>query len=306
MGDLRIVFLGTSSAVPTKERSLSSIAILRKGEVLMFDAGEGVQRAMMHAGIGFGGRMRIFITHMHGDHCLGLLGMLQTMGLLGREKLLELYGPDELLEFIEENMRMLHFYPPFPISFRRVREGLILDAGEYVVRAHHSFHSIPSFSYVLEEKERAGVFYPERAEALGVPKGRLWHELHHGRPVKLSDGRTVYPKQVTGPKRPGRRIGISGDTRPTPELVEFFRDCDVLIFESTYDDSLADRAVENMHSTAREAAEVAKASGVRELILYHFSPRYRNVELLVGQAREVFPNVITAEDLMSVEIPYSL
>ncbi|MCD6511091.1 MAG: ribonuclease Z [Thaumarchaeota archaeon] len=302
MGDLKLVFLGTSSAVPTKDRGLSSIAVLRKGEVLLFDAGEGVQRAMMKAGIGFGGRMRVFITHMHGDHCLGLIGMLQTMGLLGREKLLELYGPRGLLEFVESNVKMLHYCPPFPISFKEVREGVVLDAGEYVVKAHPALHSIPSFSYVLEEKERPGVFYPDKAVALGVPRGRLWHELQHGRPVRVGD-RVIRPEQVTGPKRPGRKIGISGDTRPTEGLVEFFRGCDVLVFESTYDDSLADRAVENLHSTAREAAEVARESGVGKLVLYHFSPRYRDVGLLVEQAREVFPNVVAAEDLMTLEVP---
>lgn len=300
---LKIIFLGTSSAMPNAKRSLSSVAVVRGSEVLLFDAGEGMQRNFLQSGIGTNRKMKIFITHMHSDHVIGLLGLLQTVSLQNRDEPVHLYGPEVLKEFVESNMKLLNFGLTFQVTFTLVNEGLVVEEKEYVVRAKLAEHSIRSYCYCLEERERPGEFFPEEAKKLGIPKGHMWHKLQYGETVEI-DGKKISPGQVTGPSRRGRKIGISGDTRTNDGLADFFRNCDLLIFDSTYGDEHADKAEENMHSTARAAAELAAKSGVRKLVLTHFSARYDDVSVLVKQASEVHHDVIAAEDLMAVEVPY--
>ena len=300
---LKVVFLGTSSAMPSSTRSLSSLAIVRGSEVLVFDAGEGMQRNFLQAGIGTNRKTKIFVTHMHSDHVIGLLGLLQTMALQNRDMPVQLYGPDLLREFMESNMKLLNFGLTFPLTFSTVNEGTVVEESDYVVKAKLAEHSIKSYCYCLEERERLGVFYPEKAQKLGIPKGGLWHKLQHGEQIEFN-GRIIRSEEVTGPKRRGRKIGISGDTRINDELADFFRDCDLLIFDSTYGEDHKDKAAENMHSTAKEAAELAAKARVKKLVLTHFSARYDDVGVLVKEASEVHPNVIAAEDLIVIEIPY--
>lgn len=302
---LRITFLGTSASVPTKKRGLSSIAILRGSELLLFDCGEGVQRVLMASGLGLNRRMKVFITHLHGDHCLGVLGLIQTQSMLNREKLLSIYGPPKTKGFVEANRRYLNFGLTFPLKIIAVREGIIFDDREsgYFVEACKGEHTILSYGYKLTEYPRVGVFHPEKAIELGVPEGALWSELQKGRSVVV-DGRTVSPREVLGPQRKGRMIGISGDTRPTKALGKFFKGANILIFDSTYGEDRSEKARENMHSTAREAAELAMKAGVGTLVLTHFSPRYEDVSELVKEASSIHPNVIEATDLQSLVVPY--
>jgi ribonuclease Z len=300
---MRIFFLGTSSAVPTAKRGLSSIAITRGDQVLIFDVGEGMQRNFLQSGIGTNKKMSIFITHMHSDHVIGLLGLLQTLSLFRRSKEVRVYGPEELLEFITTNQRLLHFNITYPLHFKEIEEGIIYKSKEYSIKAAAAEHNIKAYAYTLEENPRPGIFYPNKALALGVPQGRLWHKLQHGEEVVI-DGRVVKPEEVTGKKRRGRKIGISGDTRPNENLIEFFKDANVLIFDSTYGDDHATNAIENMHSTAREAASIADKANAKLLILTHFSARYDDTNVLVKQARNVHSNVIAAEDLMVIDVPY--
>lgn len=303
MVQLKVIFLGTSSSVPTKKRGLSAIAIKRGAEILLFDAGECVQRAMMNAGLGLNRPMKIFITHLHGDHCVGLLGLLQTMSMMHRNEPLTIYGPRGLQSFIKSNSRALHFDLTFTLDVKTVRQSVVVDEPEYTIYACRAEHNLLTYAYVLEEKPRPGVFYPEAAKRLGIPEGRLWSILQRGEAINLH-GRLITPDQVTGPKRRGRKIGYSGDTRPSKKLIEFFRGCDLLIFDSTYADRHADKAKENQHSTAREAAIIAKEAGVKTLVLTHFSARYDDVTELVKEASEVYGNVIAAEDLMELEVKY--
>ncbi|MFY3740990.1 MAG: ribonuclease Z [Candidatus Nitrosomirales archaeon] len=300
---LKIIFLGTSSAMPSSKRNLSSVAIVRGNEVLIFDTGEGMQRNFLASGIGTNKKAKIFITHMHSDHVLGLLGLLQTMALQNREMPVQIYGPDVLKDFIESNMKLLSFGLTFPVTFTAVSEGVVVEEEDYVVKARLAEHSIKSYSYCLVEHERPGIFYPEKAEKLGVPKGGLWHKLQYGEQIDFN-GKVIKSEDVTGPKRRGRRIGISGDTRINDGLVNFFRDCDLLIFDSTYGEDHKDKAAENMHSTAKEAATVAAKARVKKLVLTHFSARYEDVSVLVKEASEIHPDVVAAEDLMVIEIPY--
>lgn len=300
---LRVVFLGTSSATPTFNRGLTSTAVVRGGELLIFDAGEGMQRNFLKSGIGINRKTKVFITHMHSDHCIGLLGLLQTMSLQNRDMPMEIYGPEEIKEFIDVNKKLLRFGLTFPLTVYSVSNGMNIEERDYIVKVREAKHSIKSYSYCIEERDRPGMFYPDKARALGVPEGRLWHRLQHGEDIELN-GKKIRSKDVTGPVRRGRKIGISGDTRPDDDMIEFFRNCDLLIFDSTYSDEHKEKADENMHSTSREAATIAKKASVKKLVLSHFSARYDDVNVLVNQALEVHPNVVAAEDLMSLEIPY--
>lgn len=304
MVDMQLVFLGTSSGAPTVWRCLSSVVLVRGGELLLFDAGEGMQRNFIRAGLGMNRKMKIFITHMHADHCVGLLGLLQTMDLQGREKHVDIYGEPRVEEFLRENMRIINFRLTFDITVRKIeKEGVIVRERDYQVSCCEALHSVPSLAYCLEEFERPGLFNVTEAKRLGIPEGNLYSKLQHGEDITYQ-GRLIRANQIVGPLRKGRKIGISGDTRPTDKLSRFFRECDVLVFESTYSQDKLEKAIQNGHSTAAEAATVAKKSKVDKLILTHFSARYNDTSQLVSEARQIHHNVEAAEDLKVFKISY--
>jgi ribonuclease Z len=301
---LRIIFLGTSASVPTDDRSLPSIIIQREGDILMFDCGEGTQRQMIRAGIGLNRKMIVFITHMHGDHILGLPGMIQTMSLLGRDKPLQIYGPSGIRDFMEAIIRTVRFWLSFPIMVNEVDlEGTIYKGEDYEVQTVFAEHSIQSLAYALIEKPRPGRFHPEKALALGVPKGPLWSMLQRGMEITLPNGRTIKPSDVLDPPRPGRKIVYSGDTRPSEKIIELARNADILIHEATLGDEFADKALEEGHSTPSEAAQVALKANVKLLILTHISARYSDPKVLLEQARKIFPNTYIPNDLERIEVP---
>ena len=301
---LRVILLGTAGSVPTPKRSLPAILIQRKGEQLMFDCGEGVQRQMIKAKTGFHRKMKAFISHMHGDHVLGLPGLLQTMALLDRERKLEVYGPPGIKRFIESIRETVQFVLTFPVEIQEIEEtGVICDEEEYTVHAIWANHVIPSLAYALVEKSRPGKFYPEKAKVLGIPEGPMWSRLQHGHKVKLPVGRVVKPGHVVGPPRPGRKIVYTGDTRPFEGFVKFADGADLLIHDATLDDALAERADEDGHSTSSQAAENAKKTKVKRLVLTHISARYDDTSLLLEQAQKIFKNTQVAEDFMRIEIP---
>jgi len=301
---LRVIFLGTAGSVPTPKRSLPAILIQRKGEQIMFDCGEGVQRQIVNAKIGLHKKMKIFISHMHGDHVLGLPGLLQTMALLDRERKLDVYGPPGIKRFLEDIRETVQFVLTFPVEIHEILEaGIVCEEKEYVVKAVWANHVIPSLAYAFVEKPRPGKFYPEKAKALGVPEGPLWSKLQHGHKVKLSNGRIIQPNDVTGPPRIGRKIVYTGDTRPFKGFAKFAAEADLLIHDATLDDELAERAYEDGHSTPEQAARNAKKAKVKQLILTHISARYDDAKVLLGQAKKIFKNTQLAEDFMTVEIP---
>ncbi len=301
---LQVIFLGTAGSVPTKTRSLPAIAVRRKGELILFDCGEGVQRQMVKAGLGFNKKTKVFITHMHGDHILGLPGLIQTMSLLDRSKTLEVYGPKELEEFIETIEKTVQFTLTFPIEIAEIeREGLVCEEKEYEVLAAWADHSTPAFAYSLIEKLRPGKFYPEKAKTLGIPEGALWSKLQHRLTVTLSDGRIVNPEEVIGPPRLGRKIVYTGDSRFSRSLVKLAENADLLIHDCTFDDELLERAEEDGHSTPSQAAKTARKANVKQLILMHVSARYKTSNLLLEQAKKSFSNVDIAEDFMKIDLP---
>jgi ribonuclease Z len=301
---LKVIFLGTAASIPTVKRALPSVVVKRKNEVLMFDCGEGVQRQMIRASVGFHRKMKIFITHMHGDHVLGLPGLLQTMSLLDRQQKLDVYGPVGIKAFVEAIERTVQFVLTFPVAIHEVREeGIVCEEKEYQVKAAQTDHMIPSLAYALLEKPRPGRFNPKKAKALGVPEGPLWSQLQHGKNVKTPTGRTVKPEQVVGSPRPGRKIVYSGDTRPTKSLLKLAENADLLIHEATFEDELLDKAKEDGHSTPSQAAQTAKKAQAKRLILTHVSSRYKSAQLLLEQAKKVFPNSAVAEDFVELELP---
>jgi ribonuclease Z len=298
---MKLVFLGTSASQPTAERGTTCICLVLDREILMFDAGEGAQIAFQKSKLGWNKKIKIFVTHLHGDHCVGILGLLQTMSLQNRTESVDIYGPAGIEEFVTANLKILNFGLAFPVRIIRIKEGLVFEDSTYSINVCEAEHSIPAYSYLFTEKDKPGKFYPEKAKELGIPEGKLWHELQNDKEVKVEE-KTIRPSDVMGEKRKGRKIGISGDTRPTQKLEEFFRDCDYMTFDSTYLDTLRNKAKENYHSTAKEAAELAKKARVSNLILTHFSARYEDVEDLVKEARINHDSVIAAKDLLEINI----
>ncbi|RLI28549.1 MAG: ribonuclease Z [Candidatus Hecatellales archaeon] len=297
-----MIFLGTSAGIPSVERSLPSVVLRYGGWLLLFDCGEGTQRQMMKAKVGFMKPMKIFITHLHGDHVFGLLGLLQTMNLLGRERRLEIYGPKGIRSFLEAAVDHSIAELKFPLEIREIRSGTVVKEKDFRVRARKVCHSIPTYAYSFEEYERPGKFHVEKALKLGVPRGPLWSRLQQGKPVRLPDGRLVKPEEVLGPSKPGIKIVYSGDTKPCKALLELSENADLLIHECTFDDSLAEKAESEFHSTPGGAAQLAKEANVKSLILTHISTRYQDASILLEQARKVFPRVKVAEDFMKVEL----
>ncbi len=302
---LTLRFLGTSAARPTVERNVTAMAVVREGETLLFDCGEGTQRQMMRYGTSFS-LSDIFFSHFHADHVIGVIGLLRTMSLQGREHPIRLWGPRGAARVLRRASEFSVDRVLFPVEVNELRPGEPLARAGYQIMPYQTDHrGAPALGFAIVEEERRGRFNPERAVELGIPEGPLWGQLHRGIAVTLEDGRLIDPSELVGPRRSGRLIVISGDTRPCDATIEIAQGADALVHESTFGDEEAERAVETGHSTAREAATVAARSGVRRLLLTHLSARYsRDASILQQQAREIFSNVIVAKDGMEVEVGY--
>jgi ribonuclease Z len=304
---LSVQFLGTSAARPTVERNVSGIALVREGETLLIDCGEGTQRQMMRYGVGFT-TSDIFFTHFHTDHVLGVVGLTRTMALQGRTELLRLYGPPGALKSLRACIAFGGERLTFPVEIAELEAGAILDRNDYQIHAIAAdHHGASALGYALIEKTRLGRFNPDIARAIGIPEGPLWGRLHRGECVTLADGREIDAALLVGLPRAGRRVVISGDTRPTSALRDIAMHADLLVHEATFGDDEADRAVETGHSTAREAATLARDANVRRLLLTHFSARYsRDPGELVTQAQSVFTATVAARDGLEIEVPFDV
>ncbi len=300
---MEVFFLGTNASTPHRDRFLPSIVVRRKGKLFMFDCGEGTQYRFLQSGLGVNKDMKIFITHMHGDHYFGLPGLIQTFALLGRTKPLHIFGPTSLGKVLRSFLEETKIKISYPLHFTEVKEGVLVDDREYQVKAVMTSHTIVNFAYAIEEKPRPGRFNREKAEKLGVPRGRLWKKLQLGYPVKTPSGRIVTPEEVLGPPREGIKIVYSGDTRYCEKLIEFSQRADVLIHDSTFEDKLESDAIESGHSTASQAAEVAKKAGTRFLFLFHYSSRYsEDLVNLLRDSRKVFYRSFLSVDGMAIEV----
>jgi ribonuclease Z len=300
---LRLTFLGTSAAQPTIGRNLSGLALRRERELFLVDCGEGTQRQMIRYATGFD-VAAICFTHLHLDHWLGVVGFLRTLSMQGRPEPLDLYGPRGLARIVERYMVGGIEQLSFDVRVQEVAAGARIRRDGCELVAFATRHGIPSVGWALVEDGRPGRFHPEKAAALGVEEGPMFGLLQRGKPVTLPDGRVIRPEEVVDPARPGRKVVVTGDTRPSPTTVEAARGADLLVHDSTFGDPEAERALETDHSTAREAARVAREAGVSRLILTHLSTRYdREPEPLLAQAREEFGEVSVAHDGLTLELP---
>lgn len=293
--------MGTSCGVPTKYRGLPSVALRKNGELLLFDCGEGTQRQMMTYGLSFMKINRIFITHLHGDHYLGLFGLVQSMSFFGRTDPLEVFGPRSMESVCETVTTIGDFSPGFEVLGSDLSPGQTVDCEGYSVTAEGVRHSVPTLAYVVEEHERPGKFDVEKARSIGIPEGLLYKRLQEGEVVEWQ-GRSVEPSELMGPPRPGRKVVYIGDAEPTDEIVAIAKSANLLISEGTFCDDLADRAQETGHSTVRQICAIAERASVGRLLLTHFSPRYDAEDI----RREVsFQPTLIGRDGMTLEVQYS-
>lgn len=301
-----IRFLGTSAARPTVERGVSALAIVREGETLLFDCGEGTQRQMMRYGVSFG-LDDIFFTHTHSDHVLGLTGLLRTLALQGRTDPLRLWGPRGSGKMLRQCISLGGDRLSFPVTITEIEAGAALQRTDYQILTFPVDHAgTRALGYAVAEFDRLGRFNPELARSMGVPEGPLWGRLHKGETVTLPDGRMVSSADFVGAARRGRKIVLTGDTRPCEATVAAAWDADLLVHEATFADDEAERARETGHSTATEAAHIAAGASVRRLVLTHLSARYsRDWGLLEQEARAIFPNTQVARDGLEIELPLS-
>ncbi len=294
--DFSVFFAGTAGSVPTARRGLPALLVRRGGDRILFDCGEGTQRQLVGS-VGLTELTEIFLTHFHADHWLGLPGLLKTFDLRGRERPLAIHGPRGLRELLALAQRAAGRVR-FELDLHELTPGEVLDRDGYKIAAVQVEHRGMAFGYVLYEDERPGVFDPDAAARLGLTPGPEFGRVQRGETIN-----GVSPEQVLGPPRRGRKLVISGDTRPCESLRIAAHGADVLIHEATFAEDERERAAETGHSTAAQAAELARDAEVRLLALTHFSTRYP-VAVLRDEARAIFARTVLPRDFDTIEIPF--
>ena len=302
MTQLSIIFLGTGGSWPSVKRNVSSVAIKRAREIILFDCGEGTQRQFQKSKLSYMQISKIFISHFHGDHFLGLPGLIQTMQLNDRSIPLHIYGPKGIKKLVDQLLSLGYFKPNYEIIVNQIDEDDTLDFDEYIIKILRVKHGIPALAYCLEEKLRPGKFNKPKALKLGIPEGPLFSKLQQGKKIALKDGRVIKPEMVLGAPRKGRKIVISGDTVPINEMIAFSKSADVLIHDATFDSSFKEISHEYGHTTASQAAEIAKKANVERLFLTHISPRYLNKDTLEKEAKKTHKNSYVPNDFDEIEI----
>jgi ribonuclease Z len=300
--DLDLVFLGTSGSMPTAQRAPTAILLRRGGERLLFDCAEGTQRQLLRSTVGLVELREIFLTHYHADHYLGLPGMLKTFALRGRATPISIYGPPGLSELFGA-LRRIFGKLTYPYELIELEPATVLERGDYRLVTFPVNHGVSAIGYALVEGSRPGRFDVAAADALGVPEGPERGALQGGESVTLADGRVIAPDSVLGDPRPGRKVVISADTAFSQSVIEASRRADVLVHEATFSEEERDRARETLHSTAAQAAEVARAADVGLLALTHLSNRYFGGEI-EREAQDIFPETVVPRDLDIIVVPF--
>jgi len=300
--DLDLVFFGTSGSVPTAQRAPSALLVRRGSERLLFDCAEGTQRQMLRSTVGLVELREVFLTHYHADHYLGLPGMLKTFALRGREVDLTIYGPPGLVHLFS-SLKRIFGKLTYEVRLEELEAGDVLERDGYNLTTFAPAHGVSAVGYAFVEGPRPGRFDVEAADALGVdpPERGL---LQRGESIELDDGRVVTPDAVLGPPRPGRKVVLAGDTAPSPVVLEAAREAEVLVHEATFLDEERERARETAHSTALEAAELARDADVTLLALTHLSNRYFGPEI-AREARTIFPDTVVPKDFDVIDVPFS-
>lgn len=270
--------------------------------MILFDCGEATQKQIMEAEISPMKIDDIYITHLHGDHILGLPGIIQSLAFRGRTRPLNIYGPIGIEETINHIINLGYSTIGYDIVVHSIQENeeLIYEQSDFRINAKLMNHTVPNYAYKIEEI-RQPKFIKSKALELGVPEGPLFGNLQRGQEIEVN-GKIIKPEQVLGPPREGVKLIFSGDTQPDENMIDFAKNCDVLIHEATFDEALRDKAIENGHSTAKDAAKIAKEASVEKLILTHLSNRYTNSDILVNEAKELFKDTVYAKDFMQVII----
>jgi ribonuclease Z len=271
-------------------------------EIILFDCAEGTQRQLFHSPLNFMHVNKILISHFHGDHFLGLPGLIQSMYLNDRKRPLYIAGPKGTTDIVMGMLNLGYFNPTFEILIKDLNDKDVLNFTNYDVRVVAADHDIPALAFCVAEHQRKGKFHPEKALALGVPEGPLFRKLQNGEPVQTND-RTIRPEEVMGEPRRGRTVVYSGDTRPSPEITQLARDCDVLIHDATLSSDLEEKAHKYGHSTAQQAAQVAKDANAKVVFLTHISPRYDDAQKLEDEAKRIFNYSFAATDFLEYDIP---
>lgn len=310
---MQITFLGTSSGVPTRSRNVSSVALRlpQRAEVWLFDCGEATQHQILRSDLRLSQIRRIFITHMHGDHIFGLMGLLASCGLAGNVSRMDIYGPPGLNKYLEACQRYSQTHFSYPIRVHTVQPGVIYEDEEFTVSCTALHHRVTAFGYRVSEKDRPGRFDVQKAVALGIPSGPLYGQLKRGEQVTLADGRVIHGQQLCAPPEVGRKLAYCTDTIYCEGAVELAQNVDVLIHEATFAHQDADMAYQRLHSTSTMAAQVALAAAAKRLFLTHFSPRYApgndlQIDNLLEEARAIFAPTELAYDFLTYELPRHL
>lgn len=307
---MQITFLGTSSGVPTRSRNVSSVALRlpQRAQMWLFDCGEGTQHQILRSDLKLSQLSRIFITHMHGDHIFGLMGLLASCGLAGNVERIDIYGPPGLNEYLQACQRYSHTHLSYPLKVHTIKPGVVYEDEEFTVTCGLLHHRVTAHGFRVEEKNRAGRFDVEKAKALEIPPGRIYGQLKRGEVVTLEDGRVINGKELCGETEIGRKVVYCTDTVYCNGAVELAQDADVLIHEATFAHQDAQMAFDRLHSTSTMAAQTALAAGARKLIMTHFSPRYApgnslDLKDLLQEARAIFPQTEMAHDFMTYDVP---
>ncbi len=302
MEKIKIQFLGTSGSVPQKDRNFASVAISFSGNNLLFDAPEGVQRQLMISNISLMKINTVFISHLHADHFLGLFGWIATMTLNQRQEKLTIFSPKGGKQKIEKIMRET-IKPSFPIEFKEIKNGLLMKSDFFEINAFPLKHEISCFGFAFKEKDKDGEFDRKKAEKLGIPAGPMYAKLVSGKTITI-EGKKFNKKDVMdfSKKRIGRKIVIVSDTRPVQNTIKIANNADVLIHESSFLEEHNEKAIETLHSTAQEAAEIAKKAKVKKLFLFHFSARINDVKEFEKDGKKVFQNTTAVKDFDEFEI----
>ncbi len=309
---MQITFLGTSAGAPTKARNVSAVALRRGGTWDLFDCGEATQHRLLSTPLSLPKLRRVFISHLHGDHCFGLFGLLGSRSMAGADTAVDIYGPEGLEEMVRLVLSTSDSHITYPLEFHTVPEGgaRVVENADETIDAIALDHRVTSFAWSIRESERPGAFDADRATALGVTSGPDFGRLRQGESVEGSAGE-VRPTDVIGPKRPGRSLIIAGDNRDPGRLLEESGPVQLLVHEATFTEDAVERIGDDRgHSTAGRVGKAAAEQGVGNVILTHFSPRYgpsgssgQTVDDLKTEAREHYTGKLyLAEDFATYEL----
>jgi ribonuclease Z len=300
---MHILFLGTGGSWPSREYNVPAIAVKLGSEIILFDCGEGTQRQFMQSKFSFMQITKIFISHFHGDHFLGLSGLVQSMNLNDRTEELNIYGPEGTIDTVSTLLKLGYFTPGFKIILHELGDTETINFKKYEITSFNVDHDIPALGFVLHEHKRPGKFSLKKAKTLDIPKGPLFRKLQSGKSIKIN-GKTITPDMVMGKPRRGRKLVYSGDTRPCNSVINYATGADVLIHDACLDSSLEAKANNYGHSTAKQAAEVAKKAKAKVLFLIHHSPRYKDLGVLEKEAVSIFKMSFAAVDFLDYEVKY--